>query len=231
MDKIMITRATLSRLPYYLQFLKELPLPETPYISATTIARALSLGEVQVRKDLNAVDGNGKPRRGYNTAALIRSIEEYLGYNDFTSAVLVGAGKLGRALLDYDELETYGVRITAAFDSLVPLSQSERPIPILSMDRFEPFCREHRIQLGIITVGEGSAQMVCDAMVKSGIIAIWSFAPCKLEVPEGVLLRQENLALSLAHLNNQLHSKLDEERNGPRPQKSYSKTILQKHSI
>ncbi len=209
MDKITITRATLSRLPHYLQFLKELPLAETPYISATTIAKALSLGEVQVRKDLNAVDGNGKPRRGYHTVSLIQSLEEYLGYNEYTAAVLVGAGKLGRALLDYDELLTYGVKITAAFDCLVPTAQSDRPVPILSMDRFNSFCRDNRIRLGIITVGAGSAQTVCDAMVKAGIVAIWSFAPCKLEVPDGILLRQENLALSLAHLNNQLHGKVD----------------------
>ena len=58
--------------------------------------------------------------------------------------------------------------------------------------------------MGIITVGEGSAQDVCNRMVKSGITAIWNFAPCKLQVPEGVLLQNENLALSLAHLRNQL---------------------------
>jgi redox-sensing transcriptional repressor len=72
------------------------------------------------------------------------------------------------------------------------------------MARFDQFCKEGQIRLGIITVGEGSAQEVCDQMVKGGINAIWNFAPCKLNVPLGVLLQNENLALSLAHLNNQL---------------------------
>jgi redox-sensing transcriptional repressor len=75
---------------------------------------------------------------------------------------------------------------------------------ILPMNEFENFCKENNIRLGIITVGEGSAQEVCDQMVKSGIAAIWNFAPCKLHVPEGVLLQNENLALSLAHLSNKL---------------------------
>ena len=72
------------------------------------------------------------------------------------------------------------------------------------MNQFEYFCKTKNIKLGIITVGEGSAQAVCDQMVKSGITAIWNFAPCKLNVPAGILLQNENLALSLAHLNNQL---------------------------
>ena len=72
------------------------------------------------------------------------------------------------------------------------------------MSQFEDYCKAQNIKIGIITVGEGSARAVCDQMIKSGIVAIWNFAPCKLDVPEGILLKNENLALSLAHLNNQL---------------------------
>ena len=75
------------------------------------------------------------------------------------------------------------------------------------MSQFELFCKTHNVQIGIITVGEGSAQTVCEQMLDSGINAIWNFAPCKLNVPDTVLLIQENLALSLAHLNNQLCNK------------------------
>lgn len=77
-------------------------------------------------------------------------------------------------------------------------------VEILPISQFEECCRSQNIRLGIITVGEGSAQTVCDQMIKSGIAAIWNFAPCKLNVSKGVLLQNENLALSLAHLNNQL---------------------------
>ena len=75
------------------------------------------LGDVQVRKDLASVSGAGKPKLGYITNVLINQIEEALGYNRTTKAVLVGAGKLGRALLQFDEFQKYGVEISAAFDS------------------------------------------------------------------------------------------------------------------
>ena len=204
MDKCTISKATLGRLPSYLEFLRNLPPDKVPYISATAIAKHLGLGEVQVRKDLAAVSGAGKPKLGYVTAELVEKLENCLGCNRLTSAVLVGAGRLGRALLQYDEFEKYGVKISAAFDSNERAISLGSKTEILPMNQFEYFCKTQNIKLGIITVGEGSAQAVCDQMVKSGITAIWNFAPCKLNVPASILLQNENLALSLAHLNNQL---------------------------
>ena len=204
MDKCTISKATLGRLPSYLEYLRNLPHDTVPYISATAIAKHLGLGEVQVRKDLAAVSGAGKPKLGYVTAELVEKLENCLGCNRLTSAVLVGAGRLGRALLQYDEFEKYGVKISAAFDSNERAISLGTKTEILPMNQFEYFCKTQNIKLGIITVGEGSAQAVCDQMVKSGITAIWNFAPCKLNVPASILLQNENLALSLAHLNNQL---------------------------
>ena len=204
MSSSSVTKATLGRVPHYLKFLKELPDDGFEYISATHIARELELGEVQVRKDLNAISGAGKPKLGYVTEELIQKLEDCLGCNRMTSAVLVGAGKLGKALLDYSGFEKFGVKIIAAFDSNETALSLGGKVEILPISQFEQFCKEHNVKLGIITVGEGSAQTVCDQMTESGITAIWNFAPCKLNVPDGTLVQNENLALSLAHLNNQL---------------------------
>ena len=197
-----IPKATLGRLPQYLAYLRSLPKMRST-ISATAIAKALSLGDVQVRKDLAAVCGAGKPKIGYETEKLIFDIESRLGYKRLTNAVLVGAGKLGRALLDYDGFEEYGVRIVAGFDcNETALKRGTKDI--LPIKDIKSYCCEHDVKLGIITVGQGSAQDVCDKLVESGIKAIWNFAPVTLKVPNGVLLKQENLALSLAYLNNQI---------------------------
>ena len=204
MEKSGITKATLGRLPHYLQFLRELSVDDVPYISATVIAKKLSLGEVQVRKDLSSVSGAGKPKVGYKTADLIKTLEAHLGQGDMTNAVLVGAGKLGKALLEFDDFEDYGVKIIAAFDCNETAIRYNRSIEILPMNDFDEYCKQNNVRIGIITVGTGSAQNVCDKMIESGITAIWNFAPCNLEVPDGILLKQERLALSLAYLNNKL---------------------------
>lgn len=206
MEKCSISKATLGRLPNYLQYIKLLRENGNEYVSATSIAKSLSLGEVQVRKDLNAVSGAGRPKIGYAVEDLIKSIERTLGCDDVTKAVIVGAGKLGRALLNFDGFSEYGVEISAAFDT-VPVKRDDVLKPILPMSEFGSYCKDNDIRIGVITVNENAAQSVCDLMVANNIEAIWSFTPQKLDVPEKVLVKQVNLALSLAHLNNQLVNK------------------------
>ncbi len=202
LEKNSIPKATLGRLPDYLQYLKIVHKNGDEFISATTIAKKLFLGEVQVRKDLSLVSGAGKPKVGYETSELIYSIEKALGRNNLTCAVIVGAGSLGKALLNYEGFKEFGVNVNAAFD-IVPDTSSG----ILSMEKFDSYCNENNIKIGIITSSKSSAQEICNKMTEKGIKAIWNFTPQKLNVPDGVILKQENLALSLAHLNNQLNNK------------------------
>lgn len=203
MEKRSVSKATLGRLPCYLQYLKAVLKNNDEYVSATTIAKSLSLGEVQVRKDLNSISGAGRPKIGYSVEDLIKSIENALGYRNLAKAIIVGAGKLGQAFLNFEGFEEYGVEISAAFD-LVAKEKSKLQREVYPMTQFEIFCKNNDIKIGIITVNENAAQEVCDLMLKNNIKAIWNFTPKKLNVPKDVIVKQENLALSLAHLNNQL---------------------------
>ena len=202
-----IPKATLGRIPLYIQYLRELPEENNVMISAPKIARGLSLGEVQVRKDLALISGRGKPKIGYEREKLTQDLERHLGYEHITNAVLIGAGKLGRALLDYNGFEEFGIRILAGFDCNEKVFQISPNKSILPITDIEAYCAENDVKIGIITVGQGSAQEVCDKLVACGIKAIWNFAPCALTLPADVTLKQENLALSLAHLNSQLKTK------------------------
>ena len=197
-------RSTLGRLPAYLQYLQSLDPEKSKFISATAIAKALGLGDVQVRKDLSAVSGAGRPKVGYVTSDLIQRLRETLGRDDQTKAVIVGAGKLGQALLDYTGFDDFGVDIAAAFDIVchVP-TKTESGKFIYPFEQLEEFCRDNGVHMGVITVPACAAHGVCDKMIRCGITAIWNFAPCSLTVPDGVLLQQENLALSLANLRLQ----------------------------
>ncbi|MBE6677844.1 MAG: redox-sensing transcriptional repressor Rex [Ruminococcaceae bacterium] len=202
-----IPKATLGRIPLYIQYLKKLPEENGEMISATKIARGLLLGEVQVRKDLALISGCGRPKIGYERTKLMQALEKRLGCNDITNAVLVGAGKLGRALLNYAGFEDFGIRILAGFDCDENALRTGENKPVLSIKDLEEYCRDNNVKIGIITVGQGSAPEVCDMLVSCGVKAIWNFAPCTLKVPHDVLLKQENLALSLAHLNSQMKIK------------------------
>lgn len=196
-----VSRAALGRIPVYLKFIESLP-QDVETVSATTIAKALGFGEVQVRKDLGAICGSGKPRIGYTVSDLKASLECLIGSRN-GKTVIVGAGKLGRALLDYGGFSDYGLDILAAFDTDVSQNNASGK-PILPIDGLHDFCKENNVSIGVIAVPARAAQEVCDKLCQSGIKATMSFAPYKLTAPDGVAIQYENMALSLAHLKTQI---------------------------
>ena len=204
-----ISRATLKRLPTYLAYLKAMPDSSGVNISATALAAGLHMGEVQVRKDLALVSSGGRPKIGYNRAALIADIEQFLGYGNTNDAVLIGAGKLGRALLGYSGFAEYGLNIVAAFDSDASVAGTDASgKPVLPLSALEDLCSRRKILIGILTVPAAAAQGVCDLLIRNGIKAIWNFAPTHLDVPPQILVQNENMATSLAVLSKHLSAQM-----------------------
>ena len=184
-----ISKATLKRLPTYLSYLKALPEDTSANISATALAAGLHMGEVQVRKDLALVSDGGRPKIGYNREHLIADIENFLGYGNSNDAVLIGAGKLGRALLGYSGFAEYGLNIVAAFDAndtLIGTTKGGKPI--MQLLRLGEVCQRCKIKIGIINVPAEYAQDVCDLWIENGILAIWNVAPKHLDVPDDILV-------------------------------------------
>ncbi len=212
MVKKEISKSVLKRLPGYVSYLKSMPDTGSPYISATALANALGMGEVQVRKDLAMVSDGGRPKIGYLREALVEDIEQFLGYDNTTDAVMIGAGKLGQALLDYVGFDEYGLNILAAFDIAPKTDTTDEGKPILHIDKLESFCKSHKVLMGIITVPAPHAQQVCDRLIKCGIKAVWNFAPIHLDVPGNILVQNENMATSLAVLSMHLQAQMKEKK-------------------
>ena len=212
MEKKKISKFVLKRLPGYLAYLKSLPEDGPAHISATTLANALGMGQVQVRKDLAMVSDGGRPKIGYLRESLIEDIEQFLGYDNTTDAVLIGAGKLGQALMGYKGFDEYGLNILAAFDAYPVKDRTDEGNAIYHVSRLSEFCRENKVLMGIITVPAEHAQGVADQLIAGGIKAIWSFASAHLEVPENILVQYENMATSLAVLSVHLQAQIKEEK-------------------
>ncbi len=201
-----LSRQALRRLPVYMSYLKSLDANENEYISSAAVAKALDLNDVQVRKDLAAVcKSSGIPKKGFVVRDLINGISDFLGYENSNVAVLIGAGKLGMALMSYKGFDNYGINIVAAFDSRSEVVDNEN---IYDISRLKEICSLYKVKIGIITVPDTSAQVVCDALVESGIMAIWNFAPIHLKAPDEILVQNENMASSLALLSNHLREKM-----------------------
>jgi len=210
METAKISKKLLNRLPVYLNYLKSLP-DDYENVSATVMARDLNLGDVQVRKDLAKVSAAGRRRTGRSRQQLILDIESYLDITTDTGTILVGTGKLGQALLDYNGFEESGMNLMAGFDINPFADQTSGGKPIYPLNRLESFCRHYNVRIGIIAVPPESAQEICDCLVSCGIKAIWNFAPVSLKVPNDVVVHSENLAVSLTALRLQMKKKMIED--------------------
>ena len=209
-----ISKATIGRMPSYLRFLKERELAGERTISSTAIAEGLSLNAVQVRKDLAVISSvAGKPKLGFEIADLIAGINRFLGYDNVTDAVLVGAGGLGRALVGYGGFKNYGLNIVAAFDTSPKLiGKSFGGVQVFDAAETSRLVRRLNVLIGIIAVPKEAAQQVADELVEGGVRAIWNFAPTHLVLPQNVAVKNEDMAASLAILSKRLAVILNSEK-------------------
>ena len=210
---LVVQKSTLSRLPLYYSHIRKMQQQGEKYVSAAAVAQSLNLNPVLVRKDLSGVSSvEGKPRTGFEIDTLLNDLSEFLGYNKVDEAILVGVGSLGRLILTNTEFSSMGLDIAVGFDKdpdLVGLQIGSKYI--LPMEKMESYIKRTGVKIGIITVPADQAQSVCDQMVECGILAIWNFAFTLLNVPKGILVKNENLPSSLAVLSQQLAKKLNEE--------------------
>ncbi len=208
---LVVPKSTLSRLPLYYSHIHKMQQQGDKYVSAAVVAQSLNLNPVLVRKDLSGVSSvEGKPRAGFEINTLLSDLSEFLGYNKVDEAILVGVGSLGRLILTNTEFSSMGLDIAVGFDKdpdLVGLQIGSKYI--LPMEKMESYIKRTGVKIGIITVPADQAQSVCDQMVECGILAIWNFAFTLLNVPKGILVKNENLPSSLAVLSQQLAKKLN----------------------
>ena len=190
MESNKISKTLIRRLPLYLEHLKSLP-GEDCNISATAIAEALGLGDVQVRKDLAKISGEGRRRTGRSRNQLIEAIEACMDSRTDTASILVGAEGLGKLLLDQKDFASCGVNVVACFDLNTPQKRTENGKVVYSIKRLESFCRHYEVRMGIIAVPSESAQSVCDGLIACGIRSIWNFSQAHLRVPTGIFLHEE----------------------------------------
>lgn len=203
-----ISQAALARIPRYLLYLHKKRDQGERYVSSTEISQDLNRNPVQVRKDLALISKvSGKPKLGFDVGELIDAIEGFLGYRRQSEAVIAGVGQLGKTLLSYPGFSDYGLKITAGFDLNPKLAgTTHNGKPIYDIADLSDYVKQHKTVFGVITVPAAAAQTVADLMTGAGIRAIWNFAPVHLSLPDGVALKNENMAASLAMLSLRLRA-------------------------
>ncbi len=204
----------LERYPVYLKYFKELQSQGVEYVSSPKIGQRLGYSEEQVRKDLQGVClSAGTPKKGRLVVQLIDDLETFLGYRDALSAIVIGCGHLGGALMNFPPFGEMGLKILAGFDNdPARIGTSIAGKEIYDVARLHDLMPDLQAKVAIIAVPASSAQAVVDQAICCGAKGIWNFAPTHIDVPEGVALESVNLDSSLAVLSHRLNALLDKEK-------------------
>jgi redox-sensing transcriptional repressor len=200
-----IAESSVRRLSLNLRFLEEFMERGRLTVSSAELARASGTTPAQVRKDLSFFGSFGKRGLGYPVAELTDRLREILGVGRSWRVVIVGAGKIGRALAQYREFKERGFRFVGLFDR-DPALIGERIDGLVVRDvaRFERDLRSLKPHIAIVTVPGDAAQSVVQQLTSAGVKAILNFAPTSVRVPDDVAVRNVNMALELEVLSYSL---------------------------
>ena len=201
-----IPEPTLRRLPWYLFNVKLMKERGETHVSSTQISKQINIDASQIAKDLSFVKISGRTRVGYEIDALIRVLEDFLGFSSLHEAYLFGVGSLGAALLFDSGLDHFGLKIVGAFDVKPELvGTSINGIPIYHTNDFEQVIKNSTARIGVLTVPINISQDITDMMVQGGIKAIWNFTPFRIRVPENIVVQNTSLYAQLAVMFNRLN--------------------------
>lgn len=203
-----IAESSVRRLSLYLRFLEAFERQGIETVSSAALAERGGTTSAQVRKDLSFFGSFGKRGLGYAVPALTQRLRDILGLERSYRVVLVGAGKMGSALAQYRGFTDRGFQVIAAYDiDPAVVGQTLGGVPVRHVDRMPTELARERADVAIIVTPAEAAQAVAGALVQGGIKAILNFTPVQLDVPDGVVVKNVNMALELETLSYALRNR------------------------
>ena len=192
MKRSNISNNVIRRLPRYLRKLDDLASKGEERISSGELGRQMGLTPSQIRQDFSCFGEFGQQGYGYNIQSLRKEIGNILGINRNYSAVLVGPGHLGTALIENFDFIITGYRFLGAFDIREDMIGTKiGGYPIYDIATLGDFIRENNVDIAILTVPREPAQELTDVLTKAGVRAIWNFTNVELDVGDSDTLVED----------------------------------------
>lgn len=207
MKKMKVSIAVIKRLPKYYRYLGMIEEKGIIRISSQELSSITGLTASQIRQDLNHFGGFGQQGYGYNVKELKNEIEKIIGIKQEYSAILIGAGNLGHAIVNYEGFKNNGFNIVAVFDTKNELiGKKLAGVPVYSIDKLEAFIEKNNVTIGVLTLPKNFAQQIADRLVHAGVKGLWNFAPIDLVLPDEIVLEDVHLDESLYTLTYYLNN-------------------------
>lgn len=205
---ILLPEPTLRRLPWYLAYVNMLQSQGIDYVSSTQISKDINVDSSKIAKDLSFLNIKGKTRIGYQVDNLAAELSNFLGFRQEHSAIMIGVGSLGAALIQDSGLMQYGLRIVAGFDINEEIIGKEIcSVPVFNISDLKEQQRIYKANIGILAVPVEHAQESADLLSECGVKAIWNFTPFRIKVDEDMVIQNTSIYAHLAVMYNRINAK------------------------
>ena len=190
----MIGRTQIMRLLKYKNALKRMKSFGFIKAYSNNLGDAIGISSVQVRKDFSLFNISGNKKGGYTIDDLLDRIDNILGKQVSHNIILIGYGKIGKALVNYRGFENEAIKIVAAFDHNPEKIDRNSHIPILPIEELKDYIIDNNIEVAILTVPDLEAQRMFDVICNAGIKGVLNFAPIKLLDRPNCIINDVNIA-------------------------------------
>ena len=214
MKRLNISNNVIRRLPRYLRKLDDLTYQGEERISSGELGRQMGLTPSQIRQDFSCFGEFGQQGYGYNIASLREQISHILGMDRKYTAVLVGVGNLGHALMQNFNAILSDFNFLAAFDVRPELiGQEIEGHPVYDGANLADYVFDNNVDIAILAVPRRAAQELTDQLIGAGIRGIWNFTNIELEVGDsGTIVENIHFSDSFLALTYYLAEEDDEIR-------------------
>jgi len=196
-----ISTETIKRMVAYLRCLEQEKKKDVRIISSKDITSLLSIPPAQFRKDLSFFGEFGKRGVGYNVDTLIDTLKELLGLDKKIKAIVIGAGRLGTALVQYPGFLEINVEIMGVFDNdISKIGGSIKGIRVYSIKDVKKFIINKKISIALLCVPAGAAPLAANTLVEGGIKGILNFAPVALILPDNINIANVDMASEIGSI-------------------------------
>ncbi len=193
-----VSTAVIRRLPRYYRHLGELQHKGVVRISSSALGKDMGLTASQIRQDLSCFGEFGQQGYGYKVDVLREEIGEILGVSRGHTVVVLGAGNLGRALIENFKFANNGFQLLAAFDVNDSVGSRVAGVPVYHADQLEEFLQKNRVSVGLLTVPKSAAQTMAQRLVNAGVKGIWNFTNYELS------LQDQDVVVESVHFSDSL---------------------------
>ena len=199
MKRLNISNNVIRRLPRYLRKLDDLAYHGEERISSAELGRQMGLTPSQIRQDFSCFGEFGQQGYGYNIASLRDEISQIIGLDRSYSAVLIGAGNLGHAIIENFSYIINGYKFYGSFDIRPEVIGTQiGGYEVYDVKELADFIHENSVDIAILCVPRSKAQEIADVMIGAGIRAIWNFTNVELDMGDsGVLVENIHFSDSL----------------------------------